>query len=130
MKQTLSRKTIIIAAREIPLLKVLSQCLAELGAEVATARTYRELKTMCRKGHYDLVISRFVAPLISSHSEVLRLRGRGRSTHIFILSHTRDERVVVMLLERGVNQFLSLPISTPRLLRKVRAELTKYYSLC
>lgn len=130
MKHQPPQRKIIIAAPEEPLLRVLAQRLSLLGVEVATVRSHGELRRRCRNHHYELIISRFISPLLSSHDEVSRLKGRGPGTHIFVLSHTRDERVVVSLLERGVNQFLSLPVSSSRLARKVHTRLAKYQTLC
>lgn len=130
MKQKNTHKTILIAAPERALLEVLAGCLSRLGLEVVTAHSHRELRWRCRRGDYGLIISRFVTPLVASPGEVARLRGRGRHTPLFILSHTRDERVVVTLLERGVSQFLSLPVSSERLVRKVAGVVLNRRPLC
>lgn len=121
---------VIIAASEEPLLELLSHTLHSYGIGADVARSHRELLERCRHHRYQLIISRFLHPLISSPEEARRLRGEGGATHLFLLSHTRDEKIVVTLLERGANQFLSLPVSLSRLARKVRLELEKYRPLC
>lgn len=130
MKSRESHKSVIVAVAREPLWRVLRHSLLAVGVEAEWARSHGELLRCCSRHRYRLIISSFVAPLVARGGEVERLRGRGRTTHLFILAHTRDERVVVTLLERGVNQFLTLPVSLGRLCRKVKCELEKYQPLC
>lgn len=130
MKYRNSHSAVIIAAREEPIIRVLERALKGVGVDVERAHSHRQLLRKCNTRHYRLIISRFVAPLVQSRGEVARLRGCGPATHLFVLSHTRDERVVVTLLERGVSQFLSLPVSLSRLMCKIEQELHKDSWLC
>jgi PleD family two-component response regulator len=121
---------IIIGCGEAAPLRVIAEALRNEGLEVETARSHKELLRKCQHREYALIITRFVAPLIDSPKAVARLRGRERRARLFVLSHTHNDTLVVTLLERGVNQFLSLPIYTPRLTRKVTQELHKFRTIC
>lgn len=130
MKPRDHHNQIIIAASEEPLLRVLRHTLLSVGLGADVARSHRELVRMCSHNCYRLIISRFLSPLISSPESIARLRGQGLTTHLFLLSHTRDQRIVVMLLEHGVNQFLSLPVSGARLVGKVLREVENRRPQC
>lgn len=54
-----------------------------------------------------------------------RLRGTTASSSLFVLTSSRYANEVVVLLERGAEQVLQLPISTNRLRRKIEHTLTK-----
>lgn len=129
MKKSEERKRVILGGREQAMLEVIADALREVGAEVEVVGSHRELLRRCRRREYRLIVTRFVAPLLDSPGEVRRLRGEGLRTRLFVLSHTHKSTISVMLLERGVNQFLSLPVHTQRLVRKVTSELNKYNTL-
>lgn len=123
------RRRVIIGGRERAMMEVVAEALRKEGAEVEIVGSHRELLKRCRKGHYELIITRFISPLIDSPEEVRRLRGPHLNTRLFVLSHTHNASITVMLLERGVSQFLSLPVHTPRIVRKATYELQKYRTL-
>lgn len=58
-----------------------------------------------------------------------RLRGTTASSSLFVLTASRSANEVVVLLERGVEQVLSLPVSTNRLRRKIELSLAKKFRL-
>lgn len=124
MKHSDNAPRMLIAAREEPLRRVLSHLFADSGAIIDHAASHGELLSKCRKHPYRLIITRFVAPLVESADEIGRIRNRNPKPVLFVLSHTRRERIVVILLERGVSQFLNLPVSSERLLGKVRKVLS------
>lgn len=130
MERREQQSRIIIGGSEEAPIRVIAESLRGEGFVVDTARSHKELLKRCRHREYALIITRFVAPLIDSPKEVARLRSRNRRTRLFVLSHTHNGSLVVTLLERGVNQFLTLPIHTPRLTRKVAQELHKYRTIC
>lgn len=121
---------VILAGREVAPLRVMAHAIENIGAEVEITHSHKALVRRCSRRHYSLVITRFVTPLINSPKEVQRLRGPQRATRLFVLSHTHNSNIVITLLDRGVNQFLSLPVHSPRLARKVKDELYKFHTLC
>ena len=128
MKHSTNHNRIIIGCNEPALLNILSLALSQQGVEIDIARSHRELVRRCHSESYALIITRFVKPLLRDDS--LALGGaRGASLPpIFVLSHTHNQRIVVHLLERGVSQFLSLPISLARLSSKVAQQLHSYHA--
>lgn len=124
MKQTNDTPRILIAASEEPLRQVLTHLLDESNLIIDQASSHKELLRLSRKHHYRLIITRFVAPLVERADEVARIRSSEPKPAIFVLSHTRRERIVVLLLERGVSQFMNLPVSHSRLRTKVRKALS------
>lgn len=123
MNHTTNRNRIIIGCNEAPLLRILSLALSQQGLEIDVAGSHRELIRRCRKESYALIITRFVRPLLRDDAPLLSGACGAKLPPIFVLSHTRDQRIVVHLLERGVSQFLSLPISLARLSSKVAQQL-------
>lgn len=121
MKQPPQR--IVIGAHSNTLPTLLAHALASQGVEVEVAHTHKALLRMCRIHRYGLIITQFTKPLLEAENSVATLRHNSPTTPLFVLSHTRNHQLVMRLLERGVTQFLSLPVSLPRLCRKVEATL-------
>ncbi|MBO7197729.1 MAG: response regulator [Tidjanibacter sp.] len=121
MKERCVPQRVLIAAPESGLRRVVSQLLEGCDVEVHAARSHEELVQLAQRGDYGLIVTRFVAPLLRNPQLVRGLVERG--ARLFVLSHTRSRRVVTTLLRVGVSQFLSLPISLVRLLRKMEGVL-------
>lgn len=130
MRSREQQSRIIVGGSEMAPMRVIADALRREGFEVDTAHSHKELLRRCQRREYALIITRFVAPLVGSPKEVTRLRGSDRQTRLFVLSHTHNGGLAVTLLERGVNQFLTLPVYTPRLTRKVVQELHKFRTIC
>ena len=117
---------ILLGCSEEPLLRIVRHTLEPLGVRVDGASSHQALLVRTRRHRYRLIMTRFVAPLISSPSDIGRLRQGAHHPPLFVLSHTHSRQIVVTLLEGGVSQFLSLPVSLGRLRGKVEAEIGKY----
>ena len=122
---------IIIACGEPPLGRILSYTLTSLGAEVECVPSHKLLLGRMLRSEYDIVVTRFAAPLLASRHAVALLRGSAvpRRT-IYVIAERLTAEESVALLERGVTQLLTLPISTTRLGRKVATELAKHSERC
>lgn len=122
MKNNLHSRRIVVATSEEPLGRVIEESLSLLGIGVDIVGSHGELLRLCRHRRYPLIITRFVAPLLSSPAQIMFLRAEG-TTKIFVLSHTRNRKIALALLRSGVSQFLSLPISIHRLRSKVASNI-------
>ena len=88
--------------------------------------SHKALVGRCALRHYALILTCFREPLIEGYSTVGRLRGgSGGNSSLFVLTANPSPSEVVTLLERGVEQVLSLPVSTTRLRRKIEGSLAR-----
>ncbi len=71
----------------------------------------------------DLVILLHAAPLISGGELCGRLRCRPRHQRLYVIAWQQSEQAVLGLLECGVDQYLTLPVSLHRLRAKVIHEI-------
>ena len=69
----------------------------------------------------DIVILLAVAPFIDGSEFIGRIRRRGtRRPAVYVVSWHQAEHIVLSLLEAGVDQYLTFPVSMGRLYGKVR----------
>lgn len=103
----------------------LSLVLGTLGAQIIVAASARAMVEELMADSYSLLLTGYLAPFMCGDDLVGRLARRSapRPT-IFVISHLRCEHSLLSLYESGVDQFLSFPLSPPRLLRKVAEELS------
>lgn len=83
------------------------------------AASREELFRICQTTKCDLVLTDDVRMFMNGSDAVSRIRQGGMLPQIFVLSHDLSEDTVTALLEMGVNQFISLPVSPERLCSKV-----------
>lgn len=125
---------ILIACGDGRLNLSLAVSLADICPNIEVVSTAEQLEERVRQGHYDLVVTRFVSLLVGSRSLPHRLRGEGVSVSFFALLPPLDDEVggqlCVRLLEGGVAQVLSLPLSTARLHRKAEEWLKRGHECC
>ncbi len=114
---------ILIACGDGGLSLSLAVVLADLCRNIEVVHTAEQLEERVHQEHYDLVVTRFVSLLVGSRSLPHRLRHEGLSVRFFALlpplDDERGEQLCVRLLEGGVAQVLSLPLSAARLYRKI-----------
>lgn len=78
------------------------------------------------RSRYAVIITCFGAPLLANYPLARRLVGGSEHpTTLFVLTTSPSPLECVALLERGVDQVMSLPVSALRLSRKVRDSLSK-----
>ena len=119
---------VLLGCTEEPLLHIVRHTLEPLGVRVDVATSHQALLGRTRRHRYRLIITRFVAPLIASPREIGRLRQGPLHPPLIVLSHTHSRQIVVTLLEGGVSQFVSLPVSLERLRQKGERELGSGHS--
>ena len=102
----------------------LSLVLGTTGVQLSIARSQVAMIDELLRGDYALLLTGYLAPFVGGGDLVGRLSQRAtpRPT-IFVISHLRSEHSLMALYESGVDQFISVPLSPPRLLRKVIEEL-------
>ena len=86
------------------------------------AQTTHETLSLNESIHPDLIIVISTSPLLKSPQLIQGLRGK--STHrplIFVITWQLSEQVVIGLLEMGIDQYMTFPISVERLRSKVTA---------
>jgi CheY-like chemotaxis protein len=113
-------RSIIIHSENSNLRTLLCSLLASDEVEVVEARSRQELTARCRRHRFDKVVTDDVRMFMNG-SEILReIRHNNKNTRIFVLSHDASEHSVLSLLEAGVTEFLSLPITIERLQKKLK----------
>ena len=86
----------------------------------ATSR--EELYRICQTTKCDLVLTDDVRMFMNGSDAVEQIRQGGYLPQIFVLSYDLSEDTVTALLEAGVNQFITLPITPERLYHKVSTQ--------
>lgn len=113
-------RSIIIHSENSNLRTLLCSLLASDEVEVVEARSRQELTARCRHHRFDKVVTDDVRMFMNG-SEILReIRHNNKNTRIFVLSHDASEHAVLSLLEAGITEFLSLPITIERLQKKLK----------
>ena len=132
MKQPPHHPRAIVACKEAPLGRIILHTLTSLGAEAVWVPSHNHLTRRLLHDDYDIILTRFVAPLLESRHIVRLLCGRhiGTPRTLYVLADNLTPQESIALLERGVTQLLSLPISITRLERKLALEVNKSTSQC
>lgn len=114
--------TIIIHSSCKLLLTYLGQSLLPCCSAIYHTQTTHETLSLNESIHPDLIIVISTSPLLKSPQLIQGLRGK--STHrpqIFVITWQLSEQVVIGLLEMGIDQYMTFPISVERLRSKVTA---------
>ena len=120
-----NRPTIIIACSEEHLRRILAHTLRGLGCGVECVVSHKALVARCMHRHYALILTAFCAPLLAGYRAASRLSGgSSRKSSLFVIAENPSSSEVVALLERGVEQVVTLPISTTRLRSKIQHSLS------
>lgn len=100
--------------------------LAGLQAEVRSAPDTAEMERMCRRILFDVVIVLHVAPFLCGRDIVRGVRPAGlRRPLFYVVSWQQSEQTVLSLLECGVDQYMTFPLSLQRLRGKVANDLNR-----
>lgn len=98
-----------------------------LDAEVHAAASVAEMVGACRSVAFDVVVLLAAAGLLCGGDAVRAIRPAGlRRPAVYVVAWQQSEQTVLSLLECGVDQYLTLPVSLVRLRRKVAEELSKH----
>lgn len=116
---------ILIVSDDAFLRDMIRLSLADLHAEVHCADDTAAMERLCRRVLFDLVIVLRVAPFLCGTDVVRRVRPEGlRRPQFYVIAWQQAEQTVLSLLESGVDQYMTFPVSLQRLRRKVADALT------
>ena len=117
---------ILIVSDDIFMRDVVRLSLAGLQAEVRSAPDTAEMERMCRRILFDVVIVLHVAPFLCGRDIVRGVRPAGlRRPLFYVVSWQQSEQTVLSLLECGVDQYMTFPLSLQRLRGKVANDLNR-----
>lgn len=103
---------------------LVSYALCDLDADVRCVTDLEAAQGDCRCGLFDLVILLVVSPLLRRSGTIERMRPRGlKRPYVYVISWQQSEYVVMSLLEQGVDQYMTFPVSLQRLRGKVSVTL-------
>ena len=121
----MATKTIIIYSPEAEARVLIAAIVADLGAQVVGIDSAERLLRLASELRPSLIIMLDIAPLRNGHNIASRLRKawqeqgtQPRRTAIFVVTWQQSEQCVLSLLESGIDQYLTFPISIERLRHK------------
>lgn len=115
---------ILIVSENDLLRDLIRLSLADMQAEIRSTRGAVEMERLCSQVLFDVVIVLHTAPFLGGHDVVNTLRPQGLRRPVFyVVSWQQSEQTVLSLLESGVDQYLTFPLSLHRLRTKVANEL-------
>lgn len=120
------RAVLIVSEEDFPMWVVCYALTDMPDVEVCYARDLEDMCVKCRQRLFDLIIILSVKPFLVGDNPVREVRPR-QLTHpvVYVLSWVQSEQTVLSLLESGVDQYMTFPISLQRLRLKVLNELNR-----
>ena len=115
-------KVVIYSTRDT-LGRMISDMIGGAVSEVVNCATTEQTVSACLRISPDIVILLTVAPFIDGSKFIGRIRLSGsRRPAVYVLSWHQSEHIVLSLLEAGVDQYLTFPVSMGRLCGKVKSD--------
>ena len=118
-------KTIIIYSPQAEARALIGAIVADLGAQVVGIDSAERLPLLASELRPSLIIMLDIGPLRNGRNIASRLRKawqeqgtQPRRTAIFVVTWQQSEQCVLSLLESGIDQYLTFPISIERLRHK------------
>ena len=117
---------ILIVSDEEFLRDVIRLSLADMQADVRCASDVSDMQRMARRMLFDLVIVVGTSAFFSGCDVVRTLRpaGLGRPL-VYVVAWQHAEQTVLSLLECGVDQYMTFPVSLQRLRTKIANALNR-----
>jgi len=103
-------------------LKVVELTLQQQNVETVLVRDGMQALEQLRKDrHFDLIITDIHMPYYTA-DDVLNLvrKEQGKQTPIIIVSSDGEDEVITYALKQGVNDFIVKPVSSEKLLKKIK----------
>lgn len=117
---------ILIVSEEEFLSDVIRLSLADMRADVRCVSGVDAMERLARRMLFDLVIVVGTSLFFSGRDVVRTLRPPGlRKPLVYVVAWQQAEQSVLSLLECGVDQYLTFPVSLHRLRAKVANELNR-----
>ena len=115
---------ILIVAADPFAREVIRLALIGLDAEVRCVDDCRRMRRLCQRIRFDLIILLQASFFLCGGTPVREIRPAGlRRPVLYVLSWQQAEQTVLSLLEAGVDQYMTFPVSLQRLRHKVAGEL-------
>lgn len=119
-------RRILIVSNEDFLPRLVGLALADLGAQIYYVCGGDDMERLCRRVLFDLILVLEVAPFLAGRNLVERVRPEGlRRPLVYVVTWQQAEQTVLSLLECGVDQYMTFPVSLARLRGKVLDELNR-----
>jgi two-component system alkaline phosphatase synthesis response regulator PhoP len=121
------KETILIVDDEVDLLELIEYNLKKAGYNVLKAENGPEGLRLARKHHPDLILLDIMMPRMTGFEVVTQLREDAELKHVPVLFLTArsDEETEVHGLEVGADDFLPKPISTAKLVARIKTALRR-----
>jgi len=105
----------------------LQKGLSREGYAVDTAQDGREGLWLATENEYDVIVLDLMLPKIDGLTDLGKLRGQGKDTHVLILSARDLVEDRVQGLTRGADDYLVKPFSFDELLARLQALVRRSY---
>lgn len=112
-------KSFIIHSSKSEFRALLRGIVATAATTICEASTRKELFSLCEANRFDILFTDDVRMFMNGSQAVERIRPATMRPQLFVFAHDLSEDSVVALLEMGVNQFVTLPLSPTRLRSKL-----------
>lgn len=121
------KETILIVDDEVDLLELIEYNLKKAGYNVLKAENGPEGLRLARKHHPDLILLDIMMPRMTGFEVVTQLREDTELKHVPVLFLTArsDEETEVHGLAVGADDFLPKPISTAKLVARIKTALRR-----
>ncbi len=124
MVELMERKLqILLVDDDVSILAIFKIILEDNGFQVLTAKTGQEALRIVDQEKFDLCIFDIVLPDIQGEDLVRKIRERGISVKIILITGFPSFRKCVDLLDIGVSEILMKPVSKDELLLSVKMAL-------
>ncbi len=123
-----SKNTILIVDDERDILDLIEYNLRKEGFDVITAEDGEEGIRLAKMHRPDLVLLDIMMPKMDGIEVVdqLRLNPDTKDVPVIFLTARSDEKTEVKGLDRGADDFLTKPISTTKLVSRIKAVMRRY----
>lgn len=121
------KETILIVDDEVDLLELIEYNLKKAGYNVLKAENGPEGLRLARKHHPDLILLDIMMPRMTGFEVVAQLREDAELKHVpvLLLTARSDEETEVHGLDVGADDFLPKPISTAKLVARIKTALRR-----
>lgn len=122
------KQTILVVDDEQDLLDLIEYNLKKEGFDVLKAEDGKEGIDVARQHNPDLVLLDIMMPKMDGMEVVERMRGDEKLSHIPIIFLTArgDEKTEVEGLDKGGDDYITKPISTTKLISRIKAVLRRF----
>jgi two-component system, OmpR family, alkaline phosphatase synthesis response regulator PhoP len=124
----LPKKTILVVDDEQDLLDLIEYNLKKEGYNVLLAENGEQGLKLAKELHPDLVLLDIMMPVMDGLEvcEKMRMNAETKYIPVIFLTARSDEKTEVSGLDKGADDFITKPISTTKLLSRIKAVLRRF----